>query len=282
MAVIFALITLFGWGTGDVFVALNSRKWGNMTAFFWWLVLTSVLFALYIPFAGGIIDTTAFVFSLGLSAFYTLGNLSYYRALEGGKASIGGAVAGSFPLITVVLSMILFGETISAFQWLGILSALSGVVTVSLKTDKVSKLNLSADKSLKYAFITFIVWGIYFALVRIPISKIGWFWARYPANFFFIFMVLSGKINKKSLTVFENPKSVFLLIMMVLLIGVADFSYNIALSYGFTSVVAPIAGAYPVIFVIMARAIFKEKLERRQIAGVVLSLLGIILLGFTH
>jgi len=46
------------------------------------------------------------------------------------------------------------------------------------------------------------------------------------------------------------------------------------------SVVAPIAGANPTLFVLLAFFVFKDRLTKQQILGIVLTLLGIVWLSF--
>ena len=64
-----------------------------------------------------------------------------------------------------------------------------------------------------------------------------------------------------------------------LLIGCADLTatwlYGLATTRGALSVVSVIGSMYPVITVLLARAVLKERLSRTQAAGVVLALAGV-------
>ena len=66
---------------------------------------------------------------------------------------------------------------------------------------------------------------------------------------------------------------------MVVLITAADFSYNLGILAGYTSIVAPIAGSYPIVFVALSRLVFKEKLTLIQKSGIVFTLIGIVTIG---
>lgn len=284
MAIFFALLTLIGWAVGDIFVTLASRRVGNIPTVFWGQVFSIILTSIYIPFTGFPVDFWMFLFALILGLSLSWGTLFYFQALEVGNAQLAGTIGGSFVLPVVLLSVIFFGEKLSLIQVLGIGLILIGLVLSSfeLKQLKNKKLEeIFTDKGAKYALLAMIVWGIYYAVIRIPAESIGWFWAFYPANLFFILLFLFGKIKRNSLKVFTDKKTLFSILIFSLLINTAQFSYNLGILSGFTSVVAPIAGSYPVLFVILARLVFREKLSRQQSLGIIFSLLGIVLISLT-
>jgi uncharacterized membrane protein len=49
---------------------------------------------------------------------------------------------------------------------------------------------------------------------------------------------------------------------------------------GAAAIVAPIAGAYPTLFVFLSRFVFKDRLTKQQGFGIVVTLVGIVLLAF--
>jgi uncharacterized membrane protein len=65
-----------------------------------------------------------------------------------------------------------------------------------------------------------------------------------------------------------------------LLLRLGDFVLNIGLSKGLTPIVAPIAGAYPTLFVTLSFIIFKDKVTKSQMFGILITLVGIISLSF--
>lgn len=60
----------------------------------------------------------------------SLGLLTYYLALERGKASLVGPVVSVYPAIVALLSVALLAERLSAIQVAGIALAVTGVVLV--------------------------------------------------------------------------------------------------------------------------------------------------------
>ncbi len=285
MAVFFAFLTLVGWAVGDIFVTLASRRVGNIPTIFWGQLFSVIITSFYIPFVGIPSDLPMLIFAILLCLSLSWGTVFYFRALEVGNAQLAGTIGGSYVLPTVFLSVVIFGERLSSGQVLGIFLILVGLILSSfeLRQLKNKKLNeIFSDKGAKYAFLAMLVWGVFYAVIRVPAEKIGWFWAFYPANFFFIPLLIFGKVKKTALQIFKDGKTFLVIILFAVFILMAQFAYNLGILNGNTSIVAPIAGSYPVLFVVLARIVFKEKLSRQQSLGIVFSLLGIILISLAY
>lgn len=284
MPIIFALIAFAGWGVGDIFGTLVTRKIGNIYSFFW-LNIFGLIFGLpFIPFAGPIVSYPYLMLAFFLGLIDSLGSLFYFRGLEVGNASLVGTISGSFSVITILLSMGLFGEKVTLIQLSGIILVLIGIVLTSLKFEEThgkTLKNFFSDRGIIYALIAMIFWGIYFALVRIPAEKIGWFWSYYPASFNALLFLPFGLIKSDIFKIFRRPALLINTLLFSLLLLLAMFSFNLGILRGYTSIVAPIAGAYPVLFVILTRIFFKEKLTIQQKIGLGLGLLGIVVISFS-
>ena len=285
MAVFFALLTLIGWGVGDIFGTVAIRKIGSVAANFWWSLLGFIFASLYIPWAGWIADVKYFIFAILLATTDVLGNLFFYKGLQFGNASLNGTITGSYILITILISVVYFHEALSFKQVLGVILIFSGIILGSLNLSQLGKIKgkgIFSDKGVKYSFVTMVLWGIYFAAVRIPAEKIGWFWAGYPIYFMGTIIMLFLLKSDKLFSSVRLDRNIFLMMLLFVLFTVsANFSYNLGILQGFTSIIAPIAGAYPVLFVFLTRLVFKEKLSRQQKWGIVSSLAGIILISFS-
>lgn len=284
MAVLFALITLAGWAIGDIIIAKTSRKIGSLLTLFWMLVFGTILLLLYIPFTPGLSDWGMFLFATLIGFINISGAYYYFKGFEKGNVSIVGTVANSFSMLTAVASIIIFKERLSSIQLLGIVLVGIGLVVTSfdfqlLKAKKIKA--LIPEKTIIYALIAMVTWSIYYTFIRIPIGKIGWFWAGFPTYLAFIPLILFKLVNKNVFIIFAKPKLTFSIIIYSILVTVAYFSFNLGLTYGYTSIVAPIAGSVPVLFVLLSRYIFNDPLTPQQRAGIGLSLLGIVLIAFS-
>lgn len=283
MAVFYALLAFFGWGIGDIIIAKTSRKIGGMTTFFWMLFLGTILLSLYIPFAPKLVDYQMIIFATVIGFIASMGGLYYFKGFEIGNVSIVGTIANSFGILTAILGILLFGEKLKMLQLIGIVFAGIGLIITSLDIRQIMEKKITkliTDKAVIYAFIAMIAWSIYYTLVRIPIEKIGWFWAGYPSYWFFIILILFKKINRSVLNIIKETKLTISVITYTILVTIAFFAFNLGLTYGYTSVVAPIAGSFPVLFVILSRFVFHEPLTRQQKIGIVSTLTGIVMIAF--
>lgn len=283
MATIFALIAFAGWGVGDVFATMASRRLGFLVSYFWAFVFGFTVVIFIMPFMGGISDWRMFFFAIILNLIHTAGNLSFFRGLEVGNASIVGTITGTFSIVSVILSLIFFKESVSLLQAIGIIFAVLGVILVSLKLGEIGKISrIFADRGVFYALITLFCWGIYFAFVRIPAEKIGWFWAGVPL-FFTAFLLLGFRDLRKNIgKIFKDRKGLQATLSCMLLgLIIGDFAYNIGILKGYTSIVAPIAGSSTVLFVTLSRFVFGERLTLQQKWGIAVTLLGIIIVSFS-
>ncbi|KKS97669.1 MAG: hypothetical protein UV73_C0006G0023 [Candidatus Gottesmanbacteria bacterium GW2011_GWA2_43_14] len=284
MAVLFALLALVGWGTGDIVVAKVSRKIGNRLTAFIWLIASFILSSLYLPLAGPVNDWPMLTAATLLGFAGTLGTILYFQALEIGNASLVGTISGAFPIVTVPLSILLFRESLSWVQFAAIFLTLAGLILSTLHTDDIKNRNLDRllkEKSILFSFATLLIWGIYWTLVRYPVEKIGWFWTAYPSYLFFFVMIFFKMVKNYKIKTLMNIKLAFLILLMSSLTTIANFAYNLGITYGYTSIVAPVAGSSPVLFVILSRFVFRDKLNLQQKIGIITTLTGIILIAFS-
>lgn len=87
--------------------------------------------------------------------------------------------------------------------------------------------------------------------------------------------LLIAKISKeKSVTTF--PKMPQFVVLLSLLQVFGSILFNYAISKGQTSVVAPIAGSSPAVFVALAFFLFHERLNKKQWTGIVAAVIGIV------
>jgi len=137
-----------------------------------------------------------------------------------------------------------------------------------------------SDKGILLALLTMLVWGATMTLIKIPVREIGWYWPTLIILSLFPLYLLYMRLTNSKLQSLSKSKVVGAVILSVILIRIAEFSYSIGISKGMVSVVAPIAGANPTLFVLLAFFVFKDRLTKQQILGIVLTLLGIVWLSF--
>jgi len=281
MAIIFALITFLGWGVGEFLSAIASRKLGSIKAFFWIFLLSLPLASLYLPFVQLPTDMQMLYLAFFIQFIHMIGNLTYFKGLEEGNASLVNPIAGTFGVIIVLLSFIFFKEHIIAIQGIGILLSLLGVLIVIFPWTSLTSITLKSinhDKGIPFAVITSVLWGISFTFIKIPAIHIGWFWAYFPLILLSPLSYFYAKSKKVKIRISGLSILPFLIIPAIL-ITLGNFTYNLGVMEGYVSIVAPIASSSPVIFVILARLFLNDKLTKQQGIGIICTLVGIVILG---
>lgn len=281
-AIIYALVAFFGWGTGDVFGGLVARKINGYSSTFWLYVFSLIISSFYAPFAVNELHSLTFNTGLLLLVLVPIGIIpliTFYEGIRVGSASLVGTIGASFAAFSVVLSIIFLGDRVNYNQTLSIIIIFSGLLLSSLDLKMLNLKQIFTDKGVPYGLISMILWGVYFTFVRIPVREIGWFWPAYFSWCAFPLIYFIIRIKRVGLEFPKGTKVLTSSLLNTLLLGGAAFAYNIAIAKGQTAIVAPIAGSYPVLFVVLAYFIFKDRLKGQQILGVIITLFGIVVLS---
>lgn len=283
MPLLFALISYFGWGSGDIFGTIAARKLGAYSASLYSYILRIGIFGLYIPFALADLSNLTrdtFLLNIGLGVLLLIGFVAFNEALRIANPSLVLSIAASFAALVVVLSVIFLKETLNSPQMVAILVIFAGILLSTLDFKGLRSGSFKLNRGVFLAFVAMVTWGIYFTFIKIPVQQIGWFWPNYISFTLFPLIFLYTKVRKIKLVPPTDKRGMLAVLAAVLLTGAAEFSFNFAISKGLTSVVAPIAGSNPTLFVILAFFVFKDPISRQQIAGIFSTLIGIVLLSF--
>lgn len=281
-ALVLALVTFFGWGTGDLFTIVASRKIGATLTTFWLFFFSFLLSLLLLPFVPHDIKaiTLPLLFlNIFLGIIYVSGNVLISEAFRISSAPLVGIIIQAFPAIVLLLSALIFKDKITFPQLIFISVIFIGVFLCSVDIKKLLKSEKIFDRGTILALIAMAFLSTFFTLSRIPINTYGWFLPTFIANACFpiIFLFMIKRKEK-----FRPPKSAFVL-FSTFMVGLLIKSGDFALNYGLTipnasSLVAPIAGASPILFVTLSYFIYKDPLTKQQLIGILITLLGIILL----
>jgi len=281
--IIFALIAFFGWAVGDIFGTVVTRRIGAYSTTLWSLVFSFAVLSLYVPFAQdslGELTLGLFTLIIILGIIANIGFVAFNEALRVGSAPVVGTIAASFAAFAALLSLVFLGERVNVQQGLAIITIFVGVVFCSMDLAELRAKRILKGRGVLLAIVTMVCWGIYFAFIKIPINKIGWFWPSYLTYLIFPLYLLFVKFRKIKLVGPNFKGALPALLTAIVLLRIAEFSYNIGISRGGqTSIIAPIAGSYPALFVVLAFLVFKDPIKKQQILGIITTIAGIILLS---
>jgi transporter family protein len=132
---LFAIVALVFWGVTGVTQKLATNRISAERSFYWFCWAMVGLSAVVVAALRPALHPAPLVAAcaIGGGTLNALGAWTSFRALaSGGKASIVISLIALFPLLTVVLSVALLGERLTALQAAGAVTAIGAAILLSL------------------------------------------------------------------------------------------------------------------------------------------------------
>jgi drug/metabolite transporter (DMT)-like permease len=257
------------WGVGDFLGGVTSRRLATLTV----LAYSQVAGLLGIVFAAlflgeEFLSAVGFVAAVlaGLGGLVGLGAL--YRGMAVGAMSVVAPISSAAAVVPVVVGLVV-GESPGPLQLVGMAIVLTGVALAS-REPAVGERRLAAGVPL--ALLAACGFGLYFVLID-PASDEGAAWAVLVARS--ASTLAAGAVALVRRVGLPGAHDV----PLIAIVGVFDVSANvmltIALTKGFVGLVAVLSSLYPVVTVLLARAILGERIARTQRVGVAVALGGV-------
>ncbi len=282
LSYVFGLISYIGWGAGDIFGATAVRKIGGFqTAFFIMVIAALFLLPLAILYWPMLVAAPPAILLLAIASgfLYQTGNIAVSEALHDTDVSLVLTVMGSFGALIILFSTVFLHEPITLPE-IGLISLIFlGVFLCTFRPG--TKISSKGNRGVLLSLYSAFAFGLFFTLNKTFTPTLSWFWPLYLSFLWLpvIYIWLRKKHIPVSLDHAWSKARVPLFFAFLCLRG-GDLIFNIGLQHGAAAIVAPIGSASPTLSVLLAFLIFRDKPTRRQLLGIVLALLGIVLLGF--
>jgi drug/metabolite transporter (DMT)-like permease len=204
----------------------------------------------------------------------TIGLFAFYRGMAAGAISVVAPIAGTAAVVPVVWALA-HGERPSGLQELGFVLVLGGVVATSWeRTPGRARITAGAG----WAALALVAFGGYYVPMHAA-SQHDFLWAS------LVFRSTSTTLVWLTvLTLGRRPRGIRPHLPVLAAIGVLDTGGNVLFAaasqeHGLLSVVSVLASLYPVVTVLLARTALRERVQRTQEAGVVVTLAGVALVS---
>jgi len=267
-----ALAAAASWGVGDFFGGLKSRSLSPVAVLIVAQPIGLTLLAIWVAVRGQGPPGSSVLWACLAAVLGTTGLIAFYKGMAAGALSIVAPIAGAGAAIPVIWGLA-HGDHPSGYQELGFAAALIGVVLASFER-RPEAARLAAG--VGWAAIAMLAFGAYYIPMH-EASHGDFLWAA------FVFRLTSTTLIAAAWLVLRPPSARRADIPVLASIGILDTGGNVffaaASAKGLVSVVSILASLYPVVTVLLARAVLHERVHRSQELGIVLALAGIVLIS---
>jgi drug/metabolite transporter (DMT)-like permease len=267
-----ALAAAASWGIGDFLGGLKSRSLRPVAVLIVAQPIGGTLLGIWVVIRGHGPPGSAVLWACLASVFGTTGLIAFYRGMAAGALTIVAPIAGAGAAIPVIWGLAR-GDQPSGYQELGFAAALVGIVLASFER-RPEAARLAAG--VGWAAIAMLAFGGYYIPMHAA-SHGDFLWAA------FVFRLTSTALIAAAWLALRPPSANRADVPVLATIGVLDTGGNVffaaASARGLVSVVSILASLYPVVTVLLARAVLHERVHRSQELGIVLALAGIVLIS---
>jgi drug/metabolite transporter (DMT)-like permease len=278
-SVLLALTSSVAWGVSDFLGGLYSRRVALLAVL---LVSQVVGLAMLLPLAvlhaAPVLDVRTVGFATAASVSGMIGIVGLYRGMAVGTVSIVAPISATGAAVPVLFGL-LRGERATPLQSLGIVMALAGIAlasrAVNAESDGASRPMVA--RGVWLAIVAALGFGGFFVLIH-EASARDVLWATVVQRLTGMsVLIIATLVLRPSLSVGWAPMP------GLVLVGVLDTGANVLYAFastlGLVSLSAVLASLFPVVTVILARVVLKERLSPSQGAGVVCALSGVALIA---
>jgi len=292
----FGLLTGLGaalaWGTLDIITALASRVIGSLRVTAGMQLVSAVLFVGLVLITGtslptdpGSIALAALLGLIGAGAY-----LAYFTGLQFGPISVVSGVVAAFGGLTVVLSVIFRGETLTWLQAAGATIATVGVILTGVAFDGGLRSTRFAGPGVIFSVIALILFALMTMATDIALETMTWLQTFVVARgvnaavSIAVLVILAVSASRLGRRPVGGPNwSQGRVLGSLILAGVLDviglISFAIGLESAPTWMVGLAASFGPAVTILVAVALLGERLKPIQWLGLAGILVGMVAIG---
>ena len=269
-----ALGASLAWGVADFAGPLVGRRLGTLRVLLWAQVGGVLAIGLAVAIRGQGPAGWAVLFAVAASIGGMLGLFAYYRGIQQGAISVVAPIAGVSAIVPVIFG-IATGDSPSAVQLLGVACALLGVALASIEHHEGSR-RIAAGAGL--ALLAAAGFGFYFPWMHAA-GKVDFWWASLVFRTVALLLVAAVVAQQRAPLRLGRRD-----LAIAFAIGIGDTIGNVLFAAssgkGLVSLTAVLASLYPVVTVLLAASLLRERVAPLQRAGIGLTLTGVVLIAF--
>ena len=292
---LFALMTFLCWGTADLFYKIGNKKAGDYnhlkTGICVGLIMGihATIYMLVKRIDFNIIEIIRY---LPVSLLYIISMVIGYKGLKYLELSIASPIQNCSGVITAILLLLFFKETLQIPAYIAFLLILTGIILLGIiesqeeKDNRVTLKNSLTKKKIVLLTMIFPIAycildglgtfldAIYLDKMRLISEDNALIAYEYTFLIYSIITYIYLKKKRAKLTIkSEKPK-----VIAAVFETIGQFFYVYAMSAN-SVITAPIVGSYCILSLLWSRIFLKEKLSKKHYLAISLVIIGIIILG---
>lgn len=293
MGIFYGLLTALTWGSADLFARYATRKIGTLRTMLYMQLTGFILLTLAMRWLGGwghLADGSGWrpwAWGILAGVLNASGTLALYRSFEIGKMSIVAPLSASYPVLTLLLS-VMTGERLTVARLVGMALAILGVILVARgetqpgDANPIDAATQPAKKRLGvgWALTAAVVYGVMFWLLGIRVVPLlggaptVWIIRLTCFPFAALVILIAGK------SMAPPPRKDSPWIFGVGILDTSAYVFNnLGMQLEQVSVVSVLASLYGAVTVGLAALILREPVSRLQWIGIFSIFVGIILIS---
>lgn len=278
MWITYALIGAIITGIGQVLVKKGQLK---LTPLLDNLLATLIVTLILVPllFIRGVdleAGKSIIIYALIAAAMYA----TFYYIINLGNVSLMVSLINTFPVVTIILAVGFLRELPSIYQWFGITLVVFGTIFISREKIKGS---INRNK-------LWVLWGLLGSLaigIAEFVTKLATLRVDGFTFTFFVYLmyipplVIIMAIDKKGrkFEKLKNRSSLLYTVMGIFFIEVGLIAIALAYQHGQASLVSPVVSTHMLITALLAAFFLKERLLTIQRIGILVTLIGVSIIG---
>jgi drug/metabolite transporter (DMT)-like permease len=170
------LCAALAWGTLDVITALGSRVVGSLRVTAGMQFVTAVIFAVLVVITGTALpsDARSIALAVLLGMIGAGAYLAYFTGLQFGPIAVVSGTVAAFGGLTVVLSVLFRGESLTFLQTAGATIATVGVLLTGLAFDGGIRAVRFAGPGVVFALIALVLFSMMALTTDIALETMSW------------------------------------------------------------------------------------------------------------
>ena len=164
------------WGLTDITATITSRRVGTLLAAAGMQVMATAIVVVLFLGSGQSLpnDPLDLAQVVAVGRFSAAGYLATYQAFRLGPLSVVSPVMSAYGGLTVILAVVVLGETLTLSQAAGAIVATVGVVMTGVAFDRDLRRTRLVSKGVVFALVAMLLWGWFTIFLAGPVKSAGW------------------------------------------------------------------------------------------------------------